>query len=53
MIDTITGEFLIGAALPGSYDVTFFANPGYSDTTIFDVNVLAGQVTQMDTLFIE
>ena len=53
MIDTITGEFLIGTALPGSYDVTFFASPGYSDTTLFGVPVIAGQVTQMDTLFIE
>ena len=53
MIDLITGEFLIGAALPGSYNVTFFANPGYSDTTIFGVDVFVGQVTQMDTLFIE
>ncbi|MDT8393070.1 MAG: DUF4382 domain-containing protein [Bacteroidales bacterium] len=53
MIDTITGEFLISTALPGSYDVHFFANTGYSDTTIFDVTVFAGQVTQMDTLFIQ
>lgn len=53
MIDTITGEFLIGAALPGAYDVTFFASPGYNDTTIFGVPVIAGQVTQLDTLFIQ
>lgn len=53
MIDAITGEFLIGAAFPGAYDVKFFARTGFSDTTIFDVAVIAGQVTLMDTLFIE
>ncbi len=51
MIDPVTGEFLIGTAMPGSYDVTFFANFGYADTTVLGVNVLAGQITQMDTLF--
>lgn len=53
MIDTVTGEFTIGAALPGSYDVTFFANTGFSDTTILGVDVFVGQITQIDTLFIE
>lgn len=54
MIDTISGEFLIGAVVPGSYDVTFFAaDTAFSDTTIFGVEVFVGQVTQMDTLFIQ
>ena len=53
MIDTVTGEFVIGAVLPGIYDVTFYANPGFSDTTRFDIPVIVGEINQMDTLYIQ
>jgi hypothetical protein len=53
LIDPVTGEFLIGTALPGTYNVTFYANPGFSDKTIGDVVVVAGNITQLGTVVIE
>jgi hypothetical protein len=53
LIDPVTGEFLIGTAMPGTYNVTFYANPGFSDKTIGDVVVVAGYITQMVTVVIE
>ncbi|MCK9400237.1 MAG: DUF4382 domain-containing protein [Bacteroidales bacterium] len=53
LIDPVTGEFLIGTAMPGTYNVTFYANPGFSDRTIGGVVVLAGNITQMGIVNIE
>lgn len=53
LINQITGEFLIGTAMPGTYDVTFYANTGFSDRTIGGVVVLAGNITQMGIVIIE
>jgi hypothetical protein len=53
LIDPVTGEFLIGTAMPGTYIVTFYANPGFSDKTTGDVVVVAGHITQMGTVVIE
>jgi hypothetical protein len=52
-INPVTGEFLIGTAMPGAYNVTFYANPGFSDRTIGDVVVLAGNTMQMGIVIIE
>jgi hypothetical protein len=53
LINNITGEFLIGTAMPGTYNVTFYANPGFSDKTMGGVEVLAGYITQMGVVTIE
>lgn len=53
LINMTTGEFLIGTAMPGTYVVTFYANPGFSDKTIGDVVVVAGFITQMGSVVIE
>jgi hypothetical protein len=52
-INPITGDFLIGTVMPGTYNVTFYANPGFSDKTIGGVVVVAGNITQMGTISIE
>lgn len=49
-IDTATGQFLISTVPPGTYNVTFTANPGFGDTTLTGVVVVAGQVTQVGTV---
>ena len=53
IIDQLSGEFLIGTAFPGTYDVTIFANAGFSDSTITGVVVVAGQITQMGVITLE
>jgi hypothetical protein len=53
LIDPVTGEFLISTAMPGTYDVTFYANPGFSDKTIGNVVVVEGHITQMGTVVME
>lgn len=53
LIDQVTGEFLVGTAVPGTYDVTFYANSGFSDTTIGGIVVIAGYITQMGIVTIE
>jgi len=50
-IDTLSGHFLISAVNPGIYDVVFQADSGFQDTTVMAVPVVAGQITQMDTVF--
>ena len=52
-IDMVTGEFLIGTAMPGTYNVTFYANPGFSDRTIGGIVVTAGNITQLGVVTIE
>jgi hypothetical protein len=53
LINYVTGEFLIGTAMPGTYSVTFYANPGFSNKTIEGVVVSAGNITQMGIVVIE
>ena len=53
LIDQVTGEFLIGTVMPGTYNVNFYANPGFSDKTIGGVAVSAGNITQMGIVVIE
>jgi hypothetical protein len=44
MVEPGTGEYVIGALLAGSYDVTAMA-PGYVDQTLSDIDVVAGADT--------
>jgi len=53
LINQFTGEFLIGTVMPGTYNVNFYANPGFSDKTIGGVAVSAGNITQMGIVVIE
>ena len=53
LINQANGEFLIGTAMPGTYVVTFYANPGFINKTIADVVVVAGNITQLGTVTIE
>lgn len=53
LIDQVTGEFLIGAVMPGNYNITFYANPGFTNRTIGGVAVSAGNITQMGIVVIE
>ena len=52
IINQLTGEFLIGTAMPGTYNVTFYANPGFTGRTITGVVVSAGNITQMGIVVI-
>ena len=52
-IDQVTGDFLIGTVMPGTYNVIFYANPGFSDRTIGGVAVSAGNISQMGIVIIE
>ena len=52
-INPVTGEFLIGTVMPATYNITFYAYPGFSDRTIGGVMVSAGNITQMGIVVIE
>jgi hypothetical protein len=52
-INNVTGDFLITTAMPGTYNVTFYANPGFSNKTVGGVVVSAGNLTQMGVVTIE
>lgn len=49
-----SGEFTLGALTPGTYDVTFQPeDESYQDSTITDVEVTAGDVTDVGTIVLE
>jgi len=49
--DTSTGFFKIVGLLAGSYDLKFTPESvSYADSTIYNVNVTAGQTTDLDTI---
>jgi len=48
--DNVTGEFMVRGLTEGIYDVDFESSIGFRDTTLTDVSVMAGQVTQLDTM---
>ncbi|PLX02143.1 MAG: hypothetical protein C0595_11925 [Marinilabiliales bacterium] len=52
-INQITGQFIISAVIPGTYNVKFVANEGHLDKVVSDVTVTLGQTTQMGTITIE
>lgn len=51
--DTMTGEFLIRGLDEGSYQLEFQPLDPYSDTLVDGIEVLAGETTEVDTLFFE
>lgn len=51
--DTITGEFILGGLDQGEYAIHFEPTAEYTSKTITDVNVLNGQVTDLDTVKFE
>jgi hypothetical protein len=52
-INQTDGSFLISTLNPGTYNVHFYANPGYLDKDIFPVDIIAGQTLQLGTIVIE
>jgi hypothetical protein len=48
--DTVTGEFLVRGLEEGTYNVDFESSDGFRDTTLTDISILFGQVTQLDTM---
>jgi hypothetical protein len=50
-INPATGQFLLSAVLPGIYNVQFFPNGGHPGKIVPGVVVIAGQTTQMGTIF--
>lgn len=51
-VDAANGQFLISTVLPGTYEVKFFPNPGFTQLVVPNVVVIQGQTTQMGTLAI-
>ena len=51
--DTVSGDFMIRGLSEGSYTVEFHPVEGYQDTTLADINVLPGMVTELDTINIK
>jgi hypothetical protein len=53
LIDQSSGEFLLGTVFPGTYAVTCYSSDtNYADFTLTGVQVMAGQVTQLDTIYL-
>ena len=50
--DTL-GHFMFRGLDPGLYDIEMLAVSGYSDTTLSDIEVFAGETTHIDTVFFE
>jgi hypothetical protein len=48
--DTVTGEFMVRGLSEGTYNVDFESTFGFRDTTLTDISILFGQVTQLDTM---
>lgn len=51
--DTITGQFMIRGLAAGLYDLEFHPDTAYADTTLFDIEVFAGQSAVLDTLWFQ
>jgi len=51
--DTVTGEFMIIGLEEGNYNVNFDSIDGFRDSTLIDISVLYGQITQLDTMKLE
>jgi hypothetical protein len=49
--DTITGQFMIRGLAAGLYDLEFYPDTVYRDTTLVDIEVIAGESTVLDTLW--
>jgi hypothetical protein len=51
--DTLLGAFLIPGLSAGTYDVHFSPGNEFTDTTIYNITVVPGQTSEMDTVFIQ
>jgi len=51
--DTISGDFMIRGLFEGSYILEFQPVDEFMDTLLTGIDVLPGQVTLMDTVFIQ
>jgi len=51
--DTVTGNFMIRGLSEGSYTVEFHPLEGYQDTTLADIQIVPGMVTEFDTINIK
>lgn len=52
-INQTDGSFLISTLNPGTYNVHFYANPGYLDKDIFPVVITAGQTLELGNIIID
>ena len=52
-INQTDGSFLISTLNPGTYNVHFYANPGYQDKDIYPVVVTAGDTLELGNIIIE
>jgi hypothetical protein len=52
-INQADGSFLINTLNPGTYNVHFYANPGYLDKDIYPVVITAGDTLKMGNIIIE
>jgi hypothetical protein len=48
-----SGHFMIRGLSVGFYNLEFYPESGFADTTLFDIEVLAGQKTVLDTLWFQ
>ena len=51
--DTSSGEFMIRGLTAGYYDLEFHPDTGFADTSLFDVEVIAGETTLLDTIWFQ
>jgi hypothetical protein len=52
-INSANGQFLLSTVKPGSYNVKFFPNTGFSEKIVPNVVVVAGETTKIGTIIIE
>jgi hypothetical protein len=52
-INPVTGLFFLSPVIEGIYNVKFFPNPGYSEKTVPNVKVIAGDSAMMGIIKIE
>lgn len=48
--DTVTGEFMVLGLEEGNYDIDFESIVGFKDSTLTDIPILFGELTQLDTM---
>ena len=51
--DSVSGAFMIRGLTEGSYMVEFKPIEGFKDTALSDIGVIPGQVTEVDTVYIQ
>jgi len=51
--DTVSGKFMIRGLAAGYYDLQFHPDTGFADTTLWDLEVTAGEITLLDTLWLQ